>query len=101
MAIKLNRDIFDEVEKNPTFKEFVGNALSHFLNVEPSNHQVYEVPEGTSAQSIRTTFGFPNRALRISFQSGSPPRLSNLRTLRTVQIADQQPRDDRIAGLLL
>ena len=48
MAIKLNRDIFDEVENNPAFKEFVGNALSHFLNVEPSNHQVYEVPEGTS-----------------------------------------------------
>ena len=48
MAIKLNRDICDEVENNPAFKEFVGNALSHFLNVEPSNHQVYEVPEGTS-----------------------------------------------------
>lgn len=50
MAIKLNRDIFDEVENNPAFKEFVGNALSHFLNVEPSNHQVYEVPEGTSEE---------------------------------------------------
>ena len=48
MAIKLNRDIFDEVENNPAFKEFVGNALSHFLNVEPSNHQVYEVAEGIS-----------------------------------------------------
>ena len=52
MAIKLNRDIFDEVENNPTFKEFVGNALSHFLNVELSNHQVYEVPEKYGQKSL-------------------------------------------------
>lgn len=38
----------EQDEANPAFKEFVGNALSHFLNVGPSNHQVYEVPEGTS-----------------------------------------------------
>ena len=50
MAIKLNRDIFDEVERNPAFKEFVGNALSHFLNVEPSNPQVYEVAEDISEE---------------------------------------------------
>lgn len=48
MNIKANRDIFDEMENNPTFKEHVGNALSHFLNIETGNHQVYEVPEGMS-----------------------------------------------------
>ena len=50
MGVKANRTIFDEMERNSGFKEFVGNALSHFLNVETQNSQAYEIPEGMSEE---------------------------------------------------
>ena len=47
MAIKLNRNIFDETENNPLFKALIERALSHFLNLG-SSEETYEVPSDVS-----------------------------------------------------
>ena len=46
MNIKANRDVFDEMENNAEFKDFVGKALSRFINLAEGNRQVYGVPDG-------------------------------------------------------
>ena len=48
MNIKANRSIFDEMESNAAFKEFIGNIISHYLNIANQDRMTYEIPEGVS-----------------------------------------------------